>query len=233
MGLIGHVLQPLHLDITSVLMSAASFIAKPARWLQAITDHRATISGAPNFAYELCTRRVTGDQMRTLDLGCWDGAFNGSEMVRAETLERFADKFASCGFRRKAFVSCYGLAEATLLVSASPASTFPAVRRLDGEELQQHRVRPASQGARNVRSAGAAATAAAARVDRRPRDANAVPGRSRRRDLVRGSVAPGYGVTRKQPAPPSTRNSQATTDLPAHLSTSIHRRQTALRDRPV
>ena len=152
MGLIGHVVQPLHLGITSVLLSNASFIVKPARWLQAITDHRATISGGPNFAYELCIRRITGDQMRTLDLGCWDVAFNGAEMVRAETLERFADKFAPCGFRREAFVSCYGMTEATLFVSASPTATFPAVCRLDGDALQQHRLRPPGGDTHNVRS---------------------------------------------------------------------------------
>lgn len=152
MGLIGHVVQPLHLGVTSVLLSNASFVAKPARWLQAITDHRATISGGPNFAYELCIRRITSEQMRTLDLSSWDVAFNGSEIVRAETLERFADKFAPCGFRREAFASCYGMSEATLFVSASPTATFPAVCRLDGDQLQQHRVRSPGDDTRNVRS---------------------------------------------------------------------------------
>ena len=152
MGLIGHVVQPLHLGVTSVLLSNASFVARPARWLQAITDHRATISGAPNFAYELCIRRITGEQMRTLDLSSWEVAFNGAEIVRAETMERFADKFAACGFRREAFASCYGVSEATLFVSASPTTTFPAVCRLDADQLREHRVRAPGEDTRNVRS---------------------------------------------------------------------------------
>lgn len=126
MGLIGHVVHPLHLGVTSVLMPAAAFVASPVRWLQAISDQRATVSGGPNYAFELCIRRVTGDQLRTLDLSGWEVAYSGSEMVRPETMERFAEKFAACGFRREAFVSCYGLAEATLLVAASPRGRFPA-----------------------------------------------------------------------------------------------------------
>ena len=153
MGLIGHVVQPLYLGITSVLMSPAAFFAKPARWLQAITDHGATISGGPNFAYELCIRSVTGEQMCTLDLSRWEVAFNGAEMVRAETLARFREKFAPCGFRPDAFVSCYGMAEATLFVSGSPKGKLPAPSRLDGDELQQHRVRPATAETRSVRHA--------------------------------------------------------------------------------
>lgn len=152
MGLMAHVMQPLYLGITSVLMSTAAFIAKPVRWLQALTDQGATISGGPNFAYELCIRRITGDQMRTLDLSRWEVAFNGGELVRPETLERFADKFAPYGFRREAFTTCYGMAEATLLVSATPTSSFPEVRHLDGDQLQQHRAQPATEGTRNLRS---------------------------------------------------------------------------------
>jgi acyl-CoA synthetase (AMP-forming)/AMP-acid ligase II len=151
MGLIGHVVQPLYLGITSVLMSPAAFFAKPARWLQAITDHRATTSGGPNFAYELCIRCVTGEQMRTLDLSHWEVAFNGAEMVRAETLARFGEKFAPCGFKLESFVSCYGMAEATLFVSGSPKGKPPASRRLDGDDLQQNRARLATNKARNVR----------------------------------------------------------------------------------
>jgi acyl-CoA synthetase (AMP-forming)/AMP-acid ligase II len=151
MGLVGHVVQTMHLGITSVLMSPAAFLAKPARWLQAISDHRATISGGPNYAYELCIRRVTGEQMHTLDLRTWSVAYNGSEMVRAQTLERFADKFAPCGFRRAAFVGCYGLAEATLFVTAGPRATLPAVDRVDGEGLQRHRVQAPGAATRDVR----------------------------------------------------------------------------------
>lgn len=147
MGLIGHVLQPLYLGITSVLMSPAAFVAKPVRWLQAISDYRATSSGGPNFAYDLCVRRVTAEQMTGLDLGCWDVAFSGAEIVRSDTLARFADKFAACGLRRKALTGCYGMAETTLFVAAGRKSRFPTVHRIDGAALQQHRVQPVGDDA--------------------------------------------------------------------------------------
>ena len=140
MGLIGHVLHPLYMGITSVLMAPGTFIYKPVCWLQAITRYRATTSGGPNFAYDLCVRRVTQEQMAGLDLSSWEIAFNGSETVRRDTLERFAEKFAACGFRRAATFSCYGMAESTLFITSSSKSTFPATRSLDNTALQRHRV---------------------------------------------------------------------------------------------
>lgn len=143
MGLIGHVVHPLYLGITSVLMAPGTFIYKPVSWLQAITRYRATTSGGPNFAFDLCVRRVTPKQMAGLDLSSWEIAFNGSETVRRDTLERFAQKFAACGFRRAALFSCYGMAESTLFITSSK-STFPATRSLDNTALQRHRVVPAT-----------------------------------------------------------------------------------------
>jgi amino acid adenylation domain-containing protein len=139
MGLIGNVLQPLYLGATCILMSPVGFLQKPYRWLKAISDYRATTSGGPNFAYDLCVRKITEEERATLDLSSWTTAFNGAEPVRPETLERFADVFASCGFDRRAFHPCYGLAEATLLVSCS-SSTHPAV--ISKEGLKQNRVVP-------------------------------------------------------------------------------------------
>jgi acyl-CoA synthetase (AMP-forming)/AMP-acid ligase II/acyl carrier protein len=118
MGLIGNVLQPLWNGGRCILMSPQAFLQRPARWLEAISRYRATTSGGPNFAYDLCVRRVGPEQRAALDLSSWQVAFNGAEPVRRATLDRFAAAFASCGFRREAFVPCYGLAEATLLVSA-------------------------------------------------------------------------------------------------------------------
>ncbi|MGH8488448.1 MAG: fatty acyl-AMP ligase [Gammaproteobacteria bacterium] len=140
MGLIGNVLQPLYLGIPCVLMSPMAFIFKPVRWLQAISRYRATSSGGPNFAYDLCVRRVTEEQKADLDLSCWELAFNGSETVRLETLTQFAQKFSSCGFRREAFFCCYGMAESTLFVTSSKKSVFPTTKSIDGDALQQHRV---------------------------------------------------------------------------------------------
>ncbi|HEY2738959.1 MAG TPA: AMP-binding protein, partial [Thermoanaerobaculia bacterium] len=118
MGLIGNVLQPLWNGGRCILMSPQAFLQRPARWLEAISRYRATISGGPNFAYDLCVRRVGPEQRAALDLSSWQVAFNGAEPVRRATLDRFAAAFAACGFRREAFVPCYGLAEATLLVAA-------------------------------------------------------------------------------------------------------------------
>jgi amino acid adenylation domain-containing protein len=140
MGLIGGILEPLYADYPVVLMAPVSFLQRPLRWLQAISRTRATVSGGPNFAYELCAAQVSEEQKRELDLSSWQVAFNGAEPVRAATLDRFADAFAGCGFRREAFMPCYGLAEATLLVSTGPRSSGAAVRRFDTGELERHRV---------------------------------------------------------------------------------------------
>lgn len=117
MGLISMLLQPVFLGAQSILMSPMAFLQRPFRWLQAISKYRATAAGAPNFAYELCARRITREQRASLDLSCWQIAFSGAERIRKETLERFADAFEDCGFRRDAFSCCYGLAESTLAVT--------------------------------------------------------------------------------------------------------------------
>ncbi len=127
MGLIGNVLQPLHAGGRCVLMAPVAFLQKPLRWLQAIHRYRGTTSGGPNFAYELCVRRIPPEQREGLDLSCWRVAYNGAEPVRAETLERFAEAFAPCGFRRESFYPCYGLAEATLFVTGGDAGRWPRI----------------------------------------------------------------------------------------------------------
>ena len=117
MGLIGGILQPLYGGFPVTLMSPASFLMRPLRWLNAISQYRATTSGGPNFAYELCAKKITAEQKATLDLSCWRVAFAGAEPVNAQTLNGFAEAFACCGFQREAFLPCYGLAESTLLVT--------------------------------------------------------------------------------------------------------------------
>jgi amino acid adenylation domain-containing protein len=119
MGLIGNILQPLYAGSTAVLMPPLAFLEKPVRWLRAVSAYGAATSGGPNFAYDLCVRKVTAEQKRELDLSGWTLAFNGAEPVRAATLERFAEAFAGCGFRRESFFPCYGLAEATLFVTGA------------------------------------------------------------------------------------------------------------------
>lgn len=124
MGLVGGLIQPLYSGFPVTLMSPISFLQKPFSWLQAISNTKATTSGGPNFAYELCTRKITAEQKATLDLSSWDLAFNGAEPIHWQTMERFAKAFAECGFRQEAFYPCYGLAEATLIVSGGKKGTL-------------------------------------------------------------------------------------------------------------
>jgi len=140
MGLIGGVLQPLYMGKPNTLFSPTHFLQKPVRWLQMLTQTGATISGGPNFAYDLCVEKVTDEQKATLDLSRWTLAFNGAEPVRAETIDRFSKAFAECGFRREAFYPCYGLAEATLIVAGGYKQSPPVLRSFQLEGLEKHEV---------------------------------------------------------------------------------------------
>jgi acyl-CoA synthetase (AMP-forming)/AMP-acid ligase II/fatty-acid desaturase len=139
MGLIGNVLEAVFLGVTCVLLSPTSFLKRPILWLQAIDRYRATFSGAPNFAYELCVRRITAAERETLDLSGWEVAFNGSEPVRAEVIDAFCACFAPQGFRREAMYPCYGLAEATLFVSGQGHAVAPTSLRFDRVMLERDR----------------------------------------------------------------------------------------------
>ena len=142
MGLIGNMLQPVFVGASAYLMSPLAFLEKPVRWLEAISTYRAHTSGGPNFAYDLCVRKITQQQTRNLDLRCWQVAFSGAEPVRAATLGRFAMAFAASGFARQAFLPCFGLAESTLLVTAPTRGSAPTVRHVDRVELANNTVAP-------------------------------------------------------------------------------------------
>lgn len=139
MGLIGNVLQPLFAGASCVLMSPMAFLQRPVRWLNAISRYRGTTSGGPNFAYDLCVRKIGPELRSGLDLSSWRLAFNGSEPVRAETLARFTEAFSPRGFRAESFYPCYGLAEATLFVSGPRRGREPVVRALAAAELERDR----------------------------------------------------------------------------------------------
>jgi acyl-CoA synthetase (AMP-forming)/AMP-acid ligase II/acyl carrier protein len=144
-GLIGGILCPIFWGHASVLMRPSSFLVSPYKWLKAISEFRATITGAPNFAYDLCVRKITQEQRNSLDLSCVRVALNGAEPIRADTLHSFARAFAGCGFRSDAWLPAYGLAEATLMVSGhlqKGASSESAVRgvTLSKEALGQNAV---------------------------------------------------------------------------------------------
>jgi 8-amino-7-oxononanoate synthase/acyl carrier protein len=152
MGLIGGILQPLYMGRPNTLISPTHFLQRPVRWLQAISQSGATISGGPNFAYDLCADKVTAEQKRTLDLSRWSLAFNGAEPVRAETIDRFSKAFAECGFRREAFYPCYGLAEATLIVAGGYKNSEPVIRSFDTHALEKHEVVPVAPDAPGARA---------------------------------------------------------------------------------
>ena len=143
MGLAAGILQPLFGGGLSVLMPPAAFLQRPVRWLKAISRYKGTTSGGPNFAYELCARTIAEADRAELDLGSWDVAFNGAEPVSAGTLQRFAETFASCGFRREAFYPCYGLAEATLLVSGGTKGRAPVLGLPPGDDAGAKQAGPA------------------------------------------------------------------------------------------
>jgi acyl-CoA synthetase (AMP-forming)/AMP-acid ligase II/aryl carrier-like protein len=151
MGLIGGVLHPVSVGFPCVLLPPESFLQQPVRWLRAISRYRATHSGAPNFAFDLCVRKVAPEQREGLDLSCWRYAFNAAEPVRAETLERFAQHFAPCGLQRQALRPLYGLAEATLLVTGGQQGSPLKSLTVDGAALAAHRLREVSEGTPGAR----------------------------------------------------------------------------------
>lgn len=148
MGLIAHLLHPLWLGGSSVQLNPDAFARHPLRWLRAIDDHGVTVAGGPNFCYDLCVRRVTAEQAAALDLSRWRLALNGAEPVRHESLDAFTRHFAPAGLAPEAPRPCYGLAEATLVVTAGAPGT-PYVRRtVDAGALEHDRLTdPAPGGA--------------------------------------------------------------------------------------
>ena len=142
MGLIGGLLQPIFSGVPCVLMSPAYFLGRPLRWLEAISEYGGTISGGPDFAYRLCSERVSETALERLDLSRWRVAYSGSEPIRLDTLERFAEKFAACGFTPNHFFASYGLAEATLFVAGGSRGQGIAAMRVDDQALAANRAEP-------------------------------------------------------------------------------------------
>jgi acyl-CoA synthetase (AMP-forming)/AMP-acid ligase II len=135
MGLIGNMLSVLYSGGQVVLMSPMTFLQKPVNWLKAIDKYNATVSGGPNFAYDFCVEKITAEDMIGIRLNKLKIAFNGAEPVRKNTLEAFAEKFGSYGFKKQAFLPCYGLAEATLFVSGKKVGTAVIYHEMTKEKL--------------------------------------------------------------------------------------------------
>ena len=158
MGLIGGVLAPAYCGIPNIIIAPAMFVQNPFLWLDTISRFRATVSGGPNFAYDLCVRKITAEQRAVLDLSSWSVAFIGAEAVEPATLRRFAEAFAPCGFRPASFYPCYGLAEATLIVTGPTAGSGATVRAFHDDALAHDIVLPRpddAPGARHLVGCGA------------------------------------------------------------------------------
>lgn len=158
MGLCGQLMIALYTGRHTTFLSPVDFLKRPVRWLRAISRQPGfTMSGAPNFAYEMCVRRVTPEQAEELDLSRWKVAYNGAEVVRADTLDRFSEAFAASGFRREYLYPTYGMAEATLIISGGDPAAAPLVRSVDAGDLARGRVRRAptgSDGAKQLVASG-------------------------------------------------------------------------------
>ena len=145
MGLVGGVLMPLFVGRTNVMMSPMTFLQRPSRWLKGISQHKVTVTGGPNFSYQLCVDKIDDEELAGVDLSSLEIAFNGAEPIRPSTLNAFADRFEKFGFRRNAFLPCYGMAETTLLVTGGPEETRPVINTFDGTALDKKLVRPVSE----------------------------------------------------------------------------------------
>lgn len=155
MGLVAHLLHPVWLGSHSVQVTPLSFVKRPLRWLQAIDEYGVTVGGGPNFCYDLCVRRIKDEQIAALDLSRWRLALNGAEPVRPESLDEFAERFAPAGFRPEALRPCYGLAEATLVVSAGVPGTPHVRKEFNQTALERDRVigaGPSATGTERVRT---------------------------------------------------------------------------------
>ncbi|RUT07253.1 hypothetical protein DSM106972_025140 [Dulcicalothrix desertica PCC 7102] len=139
MGLIDGIIQPLYTGFLGVVMPPVAFIQQPIRWLQAISRYKATHCGGPNFGYDLCTK-IKSEQLQGLDLSSWKSAYSGAEPVRRETLEKFTHTFADWGFQARFFYPCYGMAEATLMITGGAVNNEPVYCTVDSTALSQNQI---------------------------------------------------------------------------------------------
>lgn len=151
MGLIDGIIQPLYTGCLGVILSPEAFLQKPIRWLQAISRYRGTHSGGPNLGYDLCVNKITVEQQEKLDLSNWLSAYNGAEPVRRNTLEDFTAKFRTSGFSPRYFYPCYGMAEATLMISGGRVEAEPVYLAVDGDKLVENVVAEANTDTQKIK----------------------------------------------------------------------------------
>jgi len=158
MGLVLNTLQSLYVGATCVLMSPTSFLQRPFAWLRAISDYKADVAGGPNFAFDHCVARFRPEQMQAIDLSSWRVAFNGAEPVRAETLQRFASTFSPYGFQPSALYPCYGMAEATLLISGGTPGNGPVIQEVSQTAMQSSEIASPASNSDTYRAVGCGQT---------------------------------------------------------------------------
>ncbi|MFT5162096.1 MAG: acyl-CoA synthetase (AMP-forming)/AMP-acid ligase II, partial [Alteromonadaceae bacterium] len=139
MGLIAGFLMPVYLGAQTFLMSPTTFLNRPVIWLKAVAKYKATMSGAPNFAYDLCVDRIKDEDLKDIDLKGWKVAFCGAEPIRAETFTRFSERFSTCGFGSNSLFPCYGMAEATLFISGPGMGVGATVMPVEKKAFSQNR----------------------------------------------------------------------------------------------
>jgi len=199
MGLICALLQPVFSGLTLVLMSPRQFLERPLRWLKAISEHKATISGGPNFSYSLCNERIAESAVGALDLSSWRLAFNGAEPVRETTFRQFTEKFSGSGFGADALYPCYGLAEATVFVSGGVRGAGMITQRFDPVALGSGQVAPQQDGTSLV-ACGLAWTDHRVRIVDPASATVCAPDRIGEIWVQGGSVAEGYWLNEKASA---------------------------------
>lgn len=157
MGLIGMLLSGVMLGLHGIFMPPAAFLRHPVRWLDALSRFGGAVSAAPNFSYDVCVGKVRDEDLESLDLSQWRCAINGAEPVRAATLERFAKRFAQCGFRSSAFYPSFGMAETTVLTAVGALGKDAAIIDVDKAAMNEDRlvlVEPGSEGSRQIVTCG-------------------------------------------------------------------------------
>jgi len=139
-GLLGAVLQPMYMNIRTIVLPTSAVIERPVRWLRAISHYRATSSGAPNFAFQACLDSVSDEELHGLDLSCWKVAPLGAETIRADTLKQFAERYASAGFSSRAYFTAYGMSEGLATFDVRDTEDKPVCLVVDRKALEEDRV---------------------------------------------------------------------------------------------
>ena len=191
MGLVGLLCLPVLMGFPFVFMQPSSFVMRPHLWLESITKYGGTISAAPNFAFQLCTQRISEGRRKELDLRSLVALFNGAERVDADTITSFCQAFEACGFSADSMLPCYGMAECTLMVTSRRSNTRLVIKQVNEHEEIEDQCADRNSVASLVSCGSATGTTKVAIV--KPDDAEVLPAGNLGEICVHGSsVTPGY-----------------------------------------